>query len=114
MEFGEFVFLSLELADEVEHAPGVGGVDGDAFEHFGQHEVPGFFVGALEDEGGHEVDEEAGDCVGVADEIEHEFDQFLLELALQRYHDVLNQHTTTVSSLRLLVTLSWHSSSHAK
>lgn len=48
LQLGEFVLLGLELIDQVEHAPWVGGVNGDALEHLGQQQVACLFVGALE------------------------------------------------------------------
>lgn len=90
------------------------GLDVNALEHLAEKQVSRLFVGAFEDKRGHEVDEEASDGVGVSDQVQHEFYQLFFQFSLQRYHDILNKLKSTVSNLRLLVTLSWHSSSHAK
>jgi hypothetical protein len=83
--------LGLELTDKVEHAPRMGGVNSDAFEHLGQQQISRLLVSVLENQRGHEIDKEAGNSVGVTDEIQHELYQLLLQLAFQKYHDILSQ-----------------------
>ena len=114
LQFGEFAFLDLELADEIEHAPWVRGFDIDALEHLCEKKVSRFFRVALEHHGSDEINEEAGDGVGVADQVQCKFNQLFLKLALEGDDDILNVVGHTISSLQLLVTEIWHSSDHAK
>ena len=96
--------MSLELTDQVEHAPWMGGFDIDSLKHLGQQQVPCLFVVAFEDQVCNEVHEVAGDGVGVPDQVEGKLDNLLFQLSLKGNYNILSVKKYTVSSLREFVT----------
>lgn len=82
--------MSLELANQVEHAPWMGGLDIDSLKHLGQQQVPCLFVVAFEDQVCNEVHEVAGDCVGVPDQVEGKLDNLLFQFPLEGNDNILN------------------------